>query len=311
MKHDTINYAAVGAFVVLMLGLLAGALYVLTGGRGLTDEYLVYYGNIGGVDYGTPVYHEGYKIGQVSKVTALLGKKTARVRYRLQLEVKRHWPIRRDSVAAIAASGLLGDVSIQILQGNSAERLKPGDEIRGQEGTDVFSAFNELAVEVKALTQGSLKPLVEQLSGTLGEGVSAAMEDLNHLLVSLNRSAASLEQVMGPQNQQQLAQILQRTNLAADNVQQLAADLKQSRTQVDALLVQANAILTENRPDVNQSVKELRISLQAVSERIDSIMEQLDAASRNMQEFSREIRNNPGRLLSGENPKDQVEGKKK
>ncbi len=311
MKHDTINYAAVGAFVVLMLGLLAGALYVLTGGRGLTDEYLVYYGNIGGVDYGTPVYHEGYKIGQVSKVTALLGKKTARVRYRLQLEVKRHWPIRRDSVAAIAASGLLGDVSIQILQGNSAERLKPGDEIRGQEGTDVFSAFNELAVEVKALTQGSLKPLVEQLSGTLGEGVSAAMEDLNRLLVSLNRSAASLEQVMGPQNQQQLAQILQRTNLAADNVQQLAADLKQSRTQVDALLVQANAILTENRPDVNQSVKELRISLQAVSERIDSIMEQLDAASRNMQEFSREIRNNPGRLLSGENPKDQVEGKKK
>ncbi|MGH8528243.1 MAG: MlaD family protein [Nevskiales bacterium] len=311
MKRDNINYAAVGAFVVLMLALLAGALYVLTGGRGATDEYLVYYGNVGGLEYGTPVYHGGYKIGQVVGVTALLGKKTARVRYRVRLEVKRNWPIRRDSVAAIASAGLLGDVSVQILQGVSPQRLQPGEEIKGQEGTDVFSAFNELAVEVKALTQGSLKPLVEQLNSTLGQGVPAAVEELNRLLVSLNRSAASLEQVLGPQNQQQLAQVLQRTNLAADNAQQLAAELKQTRSQVDALLVQANAILTENRPDLNQSVRELRVSLQAVSERIDSIMEQLDATSRNVQEFSREIRNNPGRLLSGENPKDQVEGKKK
>lgn len=311
MRRDNINYAAVGIFVVLMLAALAGLLYVLTGGRGPTDPYLVYYSNVGGIEYGTPVYYEGYKIGQVEKITALLGKKTARVRYRLKISVKRDWPIRRDSIAAIAASGLLGDVSIQILQGSSPERLKPGDEIQGQEGTDVFSAFNELAMEVKALTQGSLKPLVEQLRGTFGEGVTTAVQDLNVLMKSLNRSAESLEQLLGPQNRQQFAQVLQSTNAAAQNIAQLSAELRQTRAQLDALVTQANSLVTENRPDINQSVRELRVSMQAVSERIDTIMEQLDATTRNMQEFSREIRNNPGRLLGGSNPEDKVEQQKK
>lgn len=311
MRRDNINYAAVGVFVLLMLAALAGLLYVVTGGRGATDKYLVYYNNIGGIEYGTPVYYEGYKIGQVEKITALLGKKTARVRYRIKLSVKRDWPIRRDSLAAIASQGLLGDVSIQILQGRSPERLKPGDEIRGQEGTDVFSAFNELAIEVKALTQGSLKPLVEQLRGTFGEGVSTAVADLNVLMKSLNRSAEGLEQLLGPQNQTQFAQLLERSNAAAANISSLAAELRQTRTQMDALIAQANGLVAENRPDVNQSVRELRLSMQVVSERIDSIMEQLDATTRNMQEFSREIRNNPGRLLSGSTPPDKVEQPKK
>ncbi len=311
MRRDNVNYAVVGVFVLVMLVLLGGALYVLTGRRGPSDEYFVYYSNIAGLRYGTPVYFEGYKIGQVSKITPLHGKKTARVRYRVHLAVKKNWPIRRDSLAAIASSGLLADVTIQILQGLAHERLKPGEQIQGQEGTDLFSAFNELAVEIKALAHGSLRPLVEQLRGTFGEGVAVAVADLKKLLESLNRSAESLEQLVGPQNREQVAQMLQRANATASNAQQLSAELKQTRTQLDALLVQVSSLVTENRPDVNQSVRELRVTLQAVSERIDSIMEQLDATSRNMQEFSREIRVNPGRLLSGSTPEDKVEQPKK
>ena len=79
---------------------------------------------------------------------------------------------------------------------------------------------------------------------------------------------------------------------------------------MDKLLLEANGMLTDNRPEVRASARDLRASLQAVSERIDTIMEQMESTSRNMQEFSREIRTNPGRLLSDSPPADPVEKRK-
>ncbi len=300
MKSDTLNYTAVGSFVLLMMIALGVVLYQLSGRQGRMDEYHSYYGNVAGVKFGTPVVFEGYPVGQVEQVTP--ENTESGMRYRVSLAIRHGWPVPKDSVAAIASSGLLSDVSISILEGRSHDVLAPGAEIRSQDGADLFTAFNELAIEVKALTQG-VKPLVQQLNDTLGTGAGPIVADLRVLLTKLNQGADSLNQVLGPDNRREITQTLK-------NLNETTANLNQTRVQVDHLLAQANGMLSDNRPEIRASARELHTSLQAISERIDTIMQQVDATSRNMQEFSREIRANPGRLLADKPPADPVEKKK-
>jgi phospholipid/cholesterol/gamma-HCH transport system substrate-binding protein len=301
MKRDRVNYLAVGTFVLAMLAIGAWALLKITGRTGPTDEYTVHYGNVAGLKFGTPVYFEGYLIGQVTKVEP--EHKKDGTEYRATLSVKHDWPIPKDSIAAMASSGLLGDVSISVLEGSSPERAKPGSELIGQDGSDVFTAFAALATEVKALAV-SIRPLVQQLNDTLGKGAGPIVQDLRALLTKLNQSADGLNQMLGPDNRRNVSQTLEHVNAASANAQQLSAQLLNTRRQVDHLIAQADGMITENRPEVQQSVRELRISLQAVSQRIDAIMLQVDNTTRNMQEFSREIRASPGRLLNGAPPQD-------
>ena len=70
------------------------------------------------------------------------------------------------------------------------------------------------------------------------------------------------------------------------------------------LIQQLDGLLTESRPDLQQAVSDLRHVLEQVSRYSDVILQNLDSTSRNMNEFSRQIRENPGRLLGGAVPQD-------
>ena len=303
MKRDTVNYFAVGGFVLAGLLGFGALMLVLTGQRGPEDEYLVRYKNVTGIRIGTPVFYQGYRIGQVSDIDP--EHEAGGTRYRVTLAVQNDWPIPEDSIAAAVATGLLADVSIAISEGKSATKLEPGAEIAGREGGDLFMAFNELAAEVQALTRNSVRPLVDQLAATLGEG-GPIVGDLRALLVKLNAGADGLAKVVGPDNQRQLSSLLHNMNEASTNASKLSAELLDTRQRLDTMLAQAEALVTESRPDAREAVRELRVSAQAIAERIDAVMEQLDATTRNMREFSREIRANPNRLLSGTPPEDEA-----
>jgi phospholipid/cholesterol/gamma-HCH transport system substrate-binding protein len=86
--------------------------------------------------------------------------------------------------------------------------------------------------------------------------------------------------------------------------------LKGTQAKLDDALAQLDSIAKENRPGVRESVDNLRAVLSALSGRIDSITLHLEVASRNFDEFAREVRKNPNRLLLS--PKgDEVEGENK
>lgn len=165
-------------------------------------------------------------------------------------------------------------------------------------------ALNEVAVEIRALAQNNIKPMVEQLTAALGAG-GPILGEVEKLLARLNEGAEGLSQMVGPANRRELSQVLQQANQATANAAALTAQLLETRKQVDRLMAQANGMLDDTRPEAQLAVRELRATLQAISERIDTVMQQLDVTTRNMQEFSREIRANPNRLLSGSPPAEE------
>ncbi len=60
----------------------------------------------------------------------------------------------------------------------------------------------------------------------------------------------------------------------------------------------------DNRLDLEKTVIDLRYVLESVTRHVDAITQNLEGASRNMNEFARQIRKNPGVLIGGKPPGD-------
>ncbi len=295
MKRENVNYTVVGLVVLAALVLLLMSLFAITGRGGASVTYTTSYLNVTGLAYGAPVFYEGFRIGQVDAI--MPERREGKTHYKVELSVRRDWPIPDDSVAALASTGLLADVAIAISEGKSAQMLKPGAQIQGREGSDVFAALNELAGEITDLTRTRLTPLVETLrlrvdsiTATVDAQTPLLLGEAQTLLKKLNEAAASVNGVLGAEN---------RDNIDATlvNVRNVTNELNETRAKLDQVLVDVGAIAAENRPDIRDAVRDLAQITSAMANRIDAIANNLESSSRNFNEFTREIRKSPNRLL--------------
>jgi phospholipid/cholesterol/gamma-HCH transport system substrate-binding protein len=295
VRRDTVNYTLVGAVVLAAIVLLLVGLALITGRGGATTDYLVRYHNVTGLRYGAPVFYQGYRIGQVGAITP---ERTAEgTRYKVELSVRRDWPIPKDSPARLQSTGLLADVSVGISEGASAEMLKPGGELNGIEGADIFAAMNELAGQITELTRNQITPLIRTLSqrvdsitGAIDEKTPQILDETRMLLERLNVASLGLNDVLKPENRAEVGKIL-------GEVSKLSTELHKTRETLDQALGEIGNIAKENRPDLRTSVQDLSSVLQALSSRMDVITHHLESSSRNLDEFSREIRSHPNRLI--------------
>lgn len=295
MKRDNLNYVLVGVLVLIAGLVLLVALAMITGRGGASTAYYTQYRNVTGLRYGAPVFYQGYRIGQVGQIVPARDKNGTH--YRVELDVRRDWPIPADSIAHLSATGLLADVAVAISEGKSTQMAAAGSTLAGAENADIFSAMNELAGQVSQLTRTQISPLIENLSkrvdsitGVIDKGTPDLVRQSQQLLTRLNKVSSSLDDVLKPDNRDALAAILA-------NTRELSQQLRGTQQKLDDALGQLDSIAKENRPGIRDSVDDLRAILSALSARIDSISQHLQTASRNFDEFSREVRKNPNRLL--------------
>lgn len=64
-------------------------------------------------------------------------------------------------------------------------------------------------------------------------------------------------------------------------------------------------LVLDQEGDVARTFKESRYIVEALSRDIDSITQNMDGAARNLYEFTRQIRQNPGLLLGSSAPEDK------
>ncbi len=325
MKRDNVNYLMVGSFVVVMAVVLVVLLFAISGRSGPTDSYYVVYDNVAGLNLGTGVFFEGYRIGQVDAITP--APTAGRMHYKLALSVQSGWKIPRDSVATVASSGLISAVTIDIRQGKSDIALKPGDLIAGQGQTDLLSVLNQVAGDFRQLSQDGLMPVLKNLdiriTAVSEEILKFRHDDLTPLVTmlherldkevlggtiavikQLDESARGLQAVFSIANQDRVTNILSHVDDVAVNLNELIARVETSRAEADKLLVALDALATDNRDAVSAglgaarlSMRELQVALKTVNEHLGQILINLEGGTRNINEFARTIRGNPARLL--------------
>jgi phospholipid/cholesterol/gamma-HCH transport system substrate-binding protein len=309
MRRDNINYLAVGGLVLVAFVLLLYMLYRLTGGVDENDPYIVYYSNVGGLDEGTPVTYEGYKIGSVTSIRPQ--REAQRTRYRVELHIRDGWRIPRDSIARIYSEGLLAQTVINIDEGTSNEFLAPGAELKGELGADIFAAVNDVASQVNQMLQSDVRPLIGNLNDRLShlgeqvdERLPRILDGLQGLVDTLQRAAGSLPRILNDSTEHRIDRIISNSEEISGNLLTLSQGLLETRRATDALLDQSRGTLGENREDIRRAVTALRRSLEELSANTETILYNLEGASQNMNEFSRQIRQNPSLLLNGRPPRE-------
>jgi phospholipid/cholesterol/gamma-HCH transport system substrate-binding protein len=304
MKRDNINYLAVGVFVLLAMGVLLIVLYRLTGRVGGSDPYHVYYSNISGLIHGARVTYQGYQVGVVADVEPEQSEKGTR--YRVNLQVKQDWKIPSDSVARIYSSGLLAETVIDIEEGKSRVYLSEGGEISGQPGTDMFATLSDVAGDIGGLTRDSVRPLLDNLNAhvsglgnELAVRIPNILDGLESMVEQLDQGAERLAGLLDERAANSMRAIIDDVAATAKNFHRFSSGLQSTQSELDGLLQDAHRVIEANDGDIRATALALRKSLDSISGEVDGILFELESASRNINEFSRELRSNPGLLFNG------------
>jgi phospholipid/cholesterol/gamma-HCH transport system substrate-binding protein len=304
MKRDSINYLVVGLVVLAGLGMLLYALYRLTGGVDENTRYFVQYPNVGGLSEGTPVTYEGYKIGSVVAIEPM--REGNGTRYRLTLLLRDGWPIPRDSVAYITSEGLLAETVINIREGSSPDVLAAGAELPGAMAVDVFSAVNDVATNVNRLLETEVRQFLGNLDGRISalgdqfdQRLPLLLDSVEQLIATLQAAADRLPAFVDADTEQRLGRMVANGVDITEKLLVFTDHLSRTQVAADALVRESRETVGENREDIRRATLALRRSLERLAADSEAILDNLDGAARNMNEFSRQIRQNPGLLLSG------------
>ncbi len=323
MRISKLNYVAVGLFVMAAIAGLVFTVAMLTGRTGDTDEYFAIYRNVTGVKFGTQVIYEGYPIGQVEDVTP--EESAGGMVFRVDFGINKGWRLPADSRVQIAAPGLLAAKTLSIRAGASKVALKPGTEVTSVEAADIFGAMSSLAdkvsgfleTEVKQLLEGDVKTLMgavtEAVDGVntllAGDGrvllkdVSALVKDLSVQLPAvaaniqsftkkMEKSGDEILKLVSPENRAQIEVIIA-------NLDNSTAELGNVLKTMDGVVANFDKLVTGPEGNVETILSETRYIVESLSRHVDSINQNMEGAARNMNEFSRQIRANPGLLLGG------------
>ncbi len=328
MKHQRLSYALVGVFVLAMLAAGLGGALVLAGRTGTSDSYSVLFDNIADVKFGTQVRFEGFPVGQVEEIRPV--EADGMTRFELEISVREGWAIPADSVARIGSSTFLGAKTVDIQRGRDAVRLKPGAMIASAAPADMFAAMSNVAGQFGDLSRDELQPLMARLTEMVTTADSLMQNDVTAFLASLNGVAAelqssvpalsadllvftdrlnatmaSLQSVVSEDNVQGVDRVLENVEQVTQELVAISVNVQGTLGQVNAIMLDLERVVEANEGKLGSAMEDTRYTLHTIAQSIDAISHNLAGSARNMNEFSRLIRQNPGLLLDG-SPREEV-----
>jgi len=302
MKQKVSHYFWVGLFT-LGIGSLTLVLMVIMAGKQVDHvNYNSYYKNVSGISFGTPVYFEGYRVGQIETISPEFNNQ--QVSFKVSYSVVKGWQIPKDSNAQIHAAGLLSDMSININGGEAQEYFKPGDTIPGKPPADLFSQLGETSDKVSDLADDKITPMLDMLHERLDnitQQVDTALPDiLNNITTAsedLSLVLKDTRKIVGEQNQARIESTLSNLSELTTQVQKSVKTLDQGLNNINGLVTDARALLTGEDSNMAQILQSGSHVMHMLSARFDILMNDIESAARNLNEATNEIRKKPSSLI--------------
>lgn len=302
MKQENINYFAVGLFVLAALVVLLVGLYKITGSSTDADEYFVELKNVSGIRSGSPVTYAGFEVGQLAAIKPI--RNNGPTYYQLQLFIRTGWNIPKNSTAQIVTPSLLSEKQIDITESDSKEFLAVGGTLIGLESADMFELAKTISNEFQKLSDYGLKPLLKTLNEEIAGTVPELTAQTKVLLTNLNKTATEMLSLIQTVDKKEIDRIVKNADEVSGNLLVISKTLDGSARKLDAMVTSTSGYMAENNEDLRKALLDLRTTMGVVEENVNSIIYNLDTSSRNINEFSRQIRDNPGVLLNSKPPSD-------
>lgn len=327
MRPGKIAYFLVGLFVIVAVTGLVVVLSVLTGRGASTERYHTSFANVAGLKFGTPVFFEGFHAGQIEGIAPV--ESGTRTVFRIEISVLGDLQIPRDSEVDIVQPNLLSGRALSIVAGKSETLIPPGAEIPSGNAAGLaalpglIGAGDQLINDARVLMDeataamaqvnqfvthdlGAIAAEYQALPATLQSEAVSLASDLHDTIENANAVIGRTDAFLSQSNADSLSQTLANVEVLTTSLAESSADLAGIREDIKVITGQVRTMVADNKGDLEGTIVDLRYTMETIAERIDTLTYNMEGTSRNMYEFSRQIRLNPGLLLGGTAQSEQV-----
>jgi phospholipid/cholesterol/gamma-HCH transport system substrate-binding protein len=297
-----VNYAIVGAFV-LVLGavLITGVLWLASGGA-FQKHYDLYLAiedeSVAGLNLNAPVKYNGVDVGKVREIRL---DPVNPERVNLLFAIERGTPIKEDTVAVLKTQGLTGIAYVELsggardappllaIEGSAYPviRTKPSLSARLENVlTDVLAKLDSTSNNLNAIlsdeNQTAFKSALADIA-TVAHTIAARKDTLNAGIANAARTFDN-----GARATAQLAPVIERIGRSADAVEKMGNE---------AALASASAGKTVDA--VGADVK--RFTAETLPE-LERLLGEMTVLATSLRRLSEKIEGSPGGLLLGRRP---------
>lgn len=280
--------ARLGVFLIGTAAFLALVVFFMIGRKFLTRKVPYYTRlseSVSGLEPGTPVKQNGVDVGNI---TAILTDSADITRSVVRFEVAEGTPIKQDMAATLGSYGITGLKYLELTGGSySSQDVPPGGEVRSEMSTlgKITQRADSIAYKIDRLL-GNALAITEATGRAQLERLVTSSANLAGSLDSLTSDIARVKP--GERLDGILAQVEGATSTLRDKIKRAEID----RTIHDYREVAESA---------DGVVKRLDLTVLRVQEDLSQTMYNLRETMKNLNAFSRQIRENPASLLrSGE-----------
>lgn len=307
------NHVLIGAFVLAVIA--AALLFALWAGKyggdsGFRDYVIVFDEAVTGLSDGSTVQYNGIKVGEVRDLK-LDPRDPGKVIASVRLEAGT--PVKTDTVAKLALTGVTGTAVIQLSGGSpQAPLLAPGPDGEPPliiaeasalqkllaSSEDIITTAGEVLVRIRRVLSeenmakvGRIIDDIERVTGALGEQhqeLGALVSEAREAATALKTALASAEETFD--NLDDTVDAVDRNLIA--RLPELSERLDRSLAALESLSTTADAVLAENREALSS------FSRQGLAQ-VGPAMIELRTLLRELAQLADKLESDPARFLLG------------
>ncbi|MFO0323369.1 MAG: MlaD family protein [Bacteroidota bacterium] len=216
----------IGIVVTASIGLSIWGFNFLKGRDLFTDRFELYavYPKIDGLIEATPMLVNGYKVGQINKISLIKqidGKYAVLVKFLINEEV--NIPIH--SIAKSVSADLLGSKAVEVIYSNQLEFVKSGDTLLAENEEGLKSAVSKQLTPLQHKAEDlvssidSVMTVVQfVLNDRTRDNLNKSFESIKRAIESLEQTAYKLDDLVGSEKQK-ISSILSNLNSLSETLE--------------------------------------------------------------------------------------------
>lgn len=297
-----VNYAVVGAFVLVLGAVLVAALLWLASGGAFQKKYDLYLAiedeSVAGLNLNAPVKYNGVDVGKVRQIEL---DPSNPERVNLLFAIERGTPIKEDTVAVLKTQGLTGIAYVELSGGTDQAPL-----LRAAEGSEypeirtkpsLSARLDNVLTSVLAKvdsTSNNLNAILSVENQVAFKSTLADLASLTHTLAARKETidAGLLDAARTMKNSAQasagLEPLIARLGRSADAVEKMGNEVAKTS-------VSAGKTINSAGRDVN------RFTAETVPQ-LERLLAELSVLTTSLRRLSEQTERNPSGLLFGHKP---------
>jgi phospholipid/cholesterol/gamma-HCH transport system substrate-binding protein len=300
-KEFKIGFFAIASIIALVFGV-----NYLKGINILNDnsDFYAVYENIGGLQVGSPVLVNGYKVGMVSNID-LLTEQNQNLLVTISLD--KEFDMAKNTVCKIVNQDLMGTKGIALILGDTDELVRGGDTlISGIEGSlqdEVNAQILPLKNKAEELI-GSIDSVMMIVTAVLNKDTR---DNLRNSLSSLDKTFELMSQTMVRVdsmvdiNDDRIAKVVMNLESITSNLENSNGEIKTILTNFatlsDSLVKSDIATVLQNVSDITTKINNGEGSI-GLFLKDDKIYANFEKSTRELASLLEDIKENPGRYVN-------------